>query len=221
MGAFQEPPARDRMPNPPPEPDPNGRSAAEEALAFWSDGFGLALLLVRDHGRAEELCQEAFLRLVQSRRPLDRTRSLRPLVLTAVRNLCLNELRRKRPESLDAAREAGATRHEPTARHEQDPPERLARSERSSAVHAALAKLSPGWREMVYLRDGLGCSYREIAAVAGKTEDVVRTTLSRARGRLRELLSAHAPEGSAKAASRNQPLPSRSGRESGQGAPPS
>jgi RNA polymerase sigma-70 factor (ECF subfamily) len=171
------------------EPD---HPAAEAAFAFWEDAFGLALVLVRDRGRAEELAGEAFLRLVRSKRPLDASRSLRPLVLTTVRNLCLNDLRKKRPESLDAAREAG---HEPHEELAAGPVASLASAERREAVQAALAKLTPRWREMVYLCDGLGASYREIAAVTDTTEDVVRTTLSRARARLRELLSPFAPRG--------------------------
>jgi len=166
---------------------------AELAFAFWEDAFGLAVVLVGDRGRAEELASEAFLRLVRSKRPLDTTRSLRPLVLTAVRNLCLNDLRKKRPESLDAAHEHGL---EPARATSADcPASALERAEAKDAVQAALHQLSPRWREIVYLRDGLGFSYVEIATVAGTTDDVVRTTLSRARARLRELLRPFAPPG--------------------------
>jgi RNA polymerase sigma-70 factor (ECF subfamily) len=126
-------------------------------------------------------------------RELDASRPLGPLVLTTVRNLCLNELRRVRPGSLQA-REA-ATGEVVRERPSSDPLEQLGAAERRDAVQTALARLSPAWREMVYLRDGLGFSYREVAAVAETSEDVVRTTLYRARARLRELLAAHAPEG--------------------------
>lgn len=168
-------------------------SAAEDAFAFWPDAFGLAMMLVHERGRAEELCQDAFLRLAASKRPIDRTRSLRPLVLTTVRNLCLNDLRRRPHESLDASLASG---FDPAERKLASPHENLAQSERRSAVQAALAKLRPAWREMVFLCDGLGCSYHEIASTVGCSEDVVRTTLSRARAKLRELLLPFAPEGS-------------------------
>lgn len=179
------------------DPPPN---AAELAFVHWEDAFGLALVLVGDRGRAEELASEAFLRLVRSKRQLDTSRSLRPLILTAVRNLCLNDLRKKRPESLDTAHELGL---EPArAPSEDGPASALERSEAKDAVQAALGQLSPRWREMVFLRDGLGFSYMEIAHLADTTDDVVRTTLSRARARLRELLRPFAPPGALPASPR-------------------
>lgn len=164
----------------------------DEAVAYWPDAFGLALSLVGDRGRAEELCQDAFARLCESPRELDRSRSLRPLVLTVVRHLAVNELRRVRPESLDDAVEHG---HEPLDHAAPDPLEALAVDERKQALRAALAELSPRWRAMVYLRDGLELSYAEIADVVDTTTDVVRVTLHRARQRVRELLRVRLLEG--------------------------
>ena len=172
------------------------RDLIRRAYDHWPAAYGLAVVLVGDHGRAEELCQDTFVRLMTTESEIDASRPLAGLVLTTTRNLCLNELRRRKPGSLDALREAGAPEpREPGPVG--DPTAGLEGAERKTAVRAALAKLSPTWREMVYLREALDLPYREIATVADTTEDVVRTTLSRARARLRELLAAHAPEGGA------------------------
>ena len=170
------------------------RRLIERAYEHWPAAYGLAVVLLGDHARAEELCQDTFVRLMTTKTPIDAERPLGGLVLTTTRNLCLNELRRRRPGSLDALQEAGAP--EPSGDDPKgDPTAGLDLAERRTAVRAALAKLSPTWREMVYLREALDLPYREIAAIADTSEDVVRTTLSRARARLRELLAAHAPEG--------------------------
>lgn len=183
------------------------RDAIERAYEHWPAAHALAVVLLGDHARAEELCQDAFVRLMTTARELDTDRPMRGLVLTTTRNLCRNELRRTRPGSLDELRNAGApdprtpgSLADPdpgplAGSGPDDPVTRLDLAERGSAVRAALARLSPTWRELVFLRDGLGLSYRELAAVAATSEDVVRTTLTRARARLRELLAEHAPEG--------------------------
>ena len=178
------------------------RRTIERAYEHWPAAFGLAMVLLGDHGRAEELCQDTFLRLMTTSSDIDPTRPLGGLVLTTLRNLCINELRRFRSTSLDEWSEASGTvtpeREAPdtTLGHGPgDPVTKLGHGERRAAVRTALDRLSPTWREIVYLRDGLDLPYREIATIAETTEDVVRTTLSRARARLRELLADHAPEG--------------------------
>ncbi|MDF1799055.1 MAG: sigma-70 family RNA polymerase sigma factor [Planctomycetota bacterium] len=178
------------------------RRTIERAYEHWPAAYGLAVVLLGDHGRAEELCQDTFLRLMTTSSDIDASRPLGGLVLTTLRNLCINELRRTRAMSLDAWSEASGTvaperdpQGAPLGHGPGDPITQLDRGERRAAVRSALERLSPAWREMVYLRDGLDLPYREIAAIADTTEDVVRTTLSRARARLRELLADHAPEG--------------------------
>ena len=63
--------------------------------ANWRAAFGLALALVGDRGRAEELAQEAFLRVAERGEVEDEQR---PLLLATVRNLSIDELRRYRVE---------------------------------------------------------------------------------------------------------------------------
>ena len=55
-------------------------------------------------------------------------------------------------------------------------------------MRAALERLSPLWRSVLFLRDGLGFSYTEVAGVTGRSEDTIRVTLHRARRRIRALL---------------------------------
>ena len=68
-----------------------------------------------------------------------------------------------------------------------DPAAEVQARERRERLREALDTLSPTWRATLYLRDGLSLSYRQIAEVLERSEDVVRVTLHRARLRLREL----------------------------------
>ncbi len=163
------------------------RDDMEAAAPHWREAFGLAWAFVGDRARAEELTQEAFVRLGSMRRAPDRGQPIAPLLFAIVRNLALDELRRRRHESLDDDAHEQDSR---AARVEADPassnPAHLAdRAERRERVRAALARLSPTSRAVLYLRDGLDYSYRQIAETLEKSEDVVRVTLHRARARVR------------------------------------
>ena len=157
----------------------------QQAIEHWSEAYGLAMTITRNAARAEELCQEAFVRLGTMRRDPDLTRPVRELLLTIVRNLALSDRRRAPQESLDAVMADGHTIPDPAA---SDPAEQADRREQQATVQAALDQLNPTWRAMLYLRDGLSLSYRQIAEILEKSEDVVRVTLHRARHRVREIL---------------------------------
>jgi RNA polymerase sigma-70 factor (ECF subfamily) len=141
--------------------------------------------LVRDRHRAEDLCQETYLRFFRMQRPIDQSRPLLPLLLSILRNLVVSESRRPSTASLDD-REGGNPHLADDAG--ETPLKEAIRREETASVEAALERLSPDWRSVLYLRDGLGFSYGEIAETLGRSADSVRVTLHRARRRVRELL---------------------------------
>jgi RNA polymerase sigma-70 factor (ECF subfamily) len=63
------------------------------------------------------------------------------------------------------------------------------RAEQVSVLHDLLRTLSPSLRAVLFLRDGLELSYAEIGLVLGKSDDVVRVTLHRARLKMRAALA--------------------------------
>ncbi len=69
------------------------------------------------------------------------------------------------------------------------PQEEAERSEVRREINAALGKLSADDRSIIALRDINGMSYREISEILGCSEGTVKSRLSRARQRLREILS--------------------------------
>lgn len=160
---------------------------ARRALPHWAEAHALARLLLRDRARAYDVCQEAFARLA-ARETDDARRDVRPLLFRIVRNLAIDEQRRVGAISLESRIESAGPIPDLRA---PDPAEEASRREQIRRMQRGLATLDPLWQTVLYLRDGVGLSYREIASVIERTEDVVRVTLHRARRRLRTALGAN------------------------------
>lgn len=171
-----------------PDQTPAG-TLVELALRHWREAFGLALSYCGNRARAEDLCQEAFLRLCRRRGSLDSRGGLRGYLLAIVRNLARDESKKRVASSLESgAPVSGEGREWVLVDESPGPGEVLDRREERSRVEEALEGLASSWRAMLYLRDGLGLPYREIASIVGTTEGAVRVTLHRARERVRSIL---------------------------------
>jgi len=162
-----------------------------KALELWPESFAFALALCRDRDEAEDLCQEAFMRLWAMERPVDDERPLGPLIFTIIKNQFRTRARRQRPEAFSEIEDVDGAITEDAA---DGPLARADRAERHELVQAALGQMNPLWRAALYLADGLGLSYAEIAEILDRTEDVVRVTLHRARLRVRVMLKSRIEE---------------------------
>jgi RNA polymerase sigma-70 factor (ECF subfamily) len=136
-------------------------SGDEDALAelvekHWAPVFRLALAIVRDPGVAEDVAQEACVRVVEAaraRKELDPFAAwLRTVVLNGARNAMKIGARRARHEA-----EAGARRHEAVS-VAPDP---------SSALAERLEALPEALRAPLALHFGAGLTHTEIGAVLG------------------------------------------------------
>ncbi len=141
---------------------------------------------VADASAAEELAQEAFLVVLKSSRSYQACALFRTY-LYSIGFRILRSYRRNYAframfwKPLDAEREpAGRTA-----------------LETGFEVRQALRKLDGMEREILMLREFDQLSYAEIAGILGLPLNTVRTRLFRARGALRELLTARAPAGAA------------------------
>lgn len=136
---------------------------------------------------AEDATQEAF---VSAWRNLGRMRgeNFKPWLLRIAANACTDELRRRgrRPSSsLDLAFEEGMP--EPPDR-EPDPESIALTRELRGQIEGALIQLPEDQRMAVVLTDIEGLAYEEVASVMGTSIGTVKSRLSRARARLREVL---------------------------------
>ena len=159
-------------------------------LRFQDPVYGLTLRMLGDPASAEDVTQDAFIRAWQ-RFETFRGGSFRSWLFTIAANRARDELRRRRRRpstSLDEARD------DPD-RADLDPPDAgptahdlVEQAELRRALEAALRTLPDDWREIVVLADVQGLDYSEVAAVAGIPVGTVKSRLSRARGRLREVI---------------------------------
>jgi RNA polymerase sigma-70 factor, ECF subfamily len=154
------------------------REFSQWTNAYQDQVWSLARYLLADREEAEDVTQEAFLRLWQQREAMVETR-VRPWLLRVVRNLCLDRLRRSGREC--PAREADA----PLA---PGPLEGLQRARLGGVLQAAVAGLAEPFRSLIVLRDIQQLSYAEVAGVTGLSLPQVKTYLHRARRQLRDVL---------------------------------
>lgn len=180
------------------------REALEElARQCRPKAYAFALQLLRNREDALDVTQEALVSFFGHLDRFDESRHLDPWLLSIVRNQAYDLLRRRkaRPgESLEDLLEQGAplpAREGPTAL------DRVERAELKKRLWRALGELSAEHREILVLRDYQDLSYAEIAEVLGVPKGTVMSRLHRARGALRDLLTAEGDLGDVSEASRD------------------
>jgi RNA polymerase sigma-70 factor (ECF subfamily) len=146
----------------------------------------------RDLTAAEDLAQQAFVRLLERReQPAGEALRaaggrFRALVYTAARNLALNELRRQGRRYVARATIGGA---EEPADARGGPLEGLVAAEDLARFHGALAALPDDERAAFELKEVRGLTYAEAGAQLGMHPDAVRRRVAKAFERLRDGLA--------------------------------
>ncbi len=141
---------------------------------------------------AEDVAQEAFLRLYRARRSYRPSARFTTFLYRVVANVCIEEgrKRRRRPRT-------GPLPDEPRVASRDGPEREVLDGETARRVQAALERLPANQRLAVILCRYEGRSYREIAEVLECSEKAVEAMLYRARQALwRELADLHDPQGS-------------------------
>ena len=165
------------------------RSFEAAVLPCLDGAYNLARWLLRDDGEAEDVVQEASLRALRYFGSL-RDGPAKPWFLAIVRNLCFTHLeeRRGRREQTGYEDEALEGLQHDAGQSAPDPAQALDGARERTRIDAAIRALAPPLREVIVLRELEGLDYAEIAQVAGIPIGTVMSRLSRARGRLREML---------------------------------
>ena len=154
--------------------------------------FSFLLRLTGDRARAEDLCQEAFLRVVKASAGWERRARFSTWLYTLARNLAVDEARRmsfRRAEPLDDPLPGNRAHPEPVADDPQ--PDRAADAVLvRSMLEAALSALPAEQREVFLLREHAGLRFAEIAEVTGAPENTVKSRMRYALEALRIELAA-------------------------------
>ncbi len=164
---------------------------------YQNDVFRFSLHYLKNVEVAKEMAQETFLRVYTARDRFDVTRKFKPWLLCIARNLCLNELKRKKTVQMETLESYASSAREESGNvlqaPEDGPAELVMTHERHSALMAALDRLPADSCEMIKLRYFQRLSAREIAEIMDSTEGAIRTRLHRVLKQLRDS-SAHLKE---------------------------
>lgn len=155
----------------------DGDTEAFEELveAYKNKGFALSYSILGDRYTAEDVLQEAFLRVWRSLRSLRNTSTFNTWFLRIVANLSYNEVKRRKKdvsihgfEDLIAVEDVG--------------------TEDMMDIRRALKSLSTDHRAILILREVGGLSYEEISDVLRIPMGTVKSRINAARVKMREIL---------------------------------
>ena len=135
----------------------------------WEDVFRFALAWTNDWGAAEDLAQDAYLRLWQRRGSLYWQRPVLPWLLVVTRRLATDRFRALRRRILP--RSTAPTLDEAVL-------------DRLLDAQVAMALLSPLERSALVLTAVEGWTYAEVALALGTSDGALRAAVSRARAKL-------------------------------------
>ncbi len=146
--------------------EPPGSETIEELFAaLESPLLSYSLRLAGDAGVAEDIVQEAFMKLHAQ---FDEVREPRRWLYRTVHNLALNHLRQAgKIVPLNPPAEDGAASNNETADPQPLPDEQIARWEGIGLVRLSLETLDDRSRELIRLKFNEDLSYKEISARTG------------------------------------------------------
>lgn len=144
--------------------------------------IGLALRFLGRREAAEDVCQDAFVRVFERAGSYRPTAQFTTWLYRVVANLCWDQRRRaqREPMSLDS---------QSVGVHASDAAEPVERTERREQIRRAVAQLPDRQRLALILHRFEGMGHKEIVATTGWSSGAVESCLVRAYGKLRELLA--------------------------------
>lgn len=162
----------------------NGEQKAAELLV---EKYGDALVLylnayIKDINEAEDLMIDAFARIFARERPIAGDGAFKAYLYKTARNLALRHIGKRRFIHL----RIDELRFDP--QDEMPVDMELNRSEQRRQLYAALRKLKPEYREALYLVYLEDLSYRNAAAVMGKSTSQITNLVHRGKQRLKQIL---------------------------------
>ena len=165
--------------------DPRQRAVASLRVPFEQlyrlhreELFRHAMRLLRDEAAALDVVQETFSRALTAIEKITGELRARPWLFRITTNLCLKQLRRRRPLPL-AEREHGLATGSPGS----DPERAQQWRELGLQVEQALQRLPARYAQLLVLRELDGLSYDELKEVLGGELGQIKVMLHRARRR--------------------------------------
>jgi RNA polymerase sigma-70 factor (ECF subfamily) len=173
------------------------RDGDDEAFAalvvkYQNRVMGLAYRYLGDQGAAEDLAQEAFLRVYRAKERYEPRAKFSTWLYRIVVNLCLNELRSRKNKHVVALAVATETSSnlniDLSDEGEIEPVETLQKEELAEKIQEIIATLPENQRIAILLNKYEGLPYQEVAEAMDTTVMAVKSLLTRARVNIKEKL---------------------------------
>jgi RNA polymerase sigma-70 factor, ECF subfamily len=162
---------------------------------YYLQALRAAYLVTHDRMAAEDVVQDAFIRVYERIHQFDTTRPFGPWFLRSVINAAVKvSMRADRDLSLDKpAPSTNASFYETLVDGQLSLDEQVIQAETTTAIWTALQQLRPAQRAVIVQRYYLGLSEAELAQVQHCPPGTIKSRLHAARIRLGELLNALRP----------------------------
>jgi RNA polymerase sigma-70 factor, ECF subfamily len=157
--------------------------------------FSLVYRMVRDRETAEDLSQDAFIKVLNHIDRYSPEFKFSSWIFKIANNVAIDHLRRRRldtismdgsPHASNAAEVEASTFD--VAADQENALDEIASRELGTAIEAAIGHLRPEYRSCIMLRHVEGRSYEEIASLLDLPLGTVKTYIHRARHELRRAL---------------------------------
>jgi RNA polymerase sigma factor, sigma-70 family len=159
----------------------NSREFKAKILPHYTSMYRVAASVMRSDDEAADIVQDAMLRLFEKRNQLENIVDIQSYCINVVRNACLNKLRGKKQHlSTDEVTDIDSA---------EDVHTELEWRDFYGIVSKAMTRLPVDQRNVFRMSVYGGFSNIEIAELLGITQGNVRVLLSRARIKIRKLLS--------------------------------
>jgi RNA polymerase sigma-70 factor (ECF subfamily) len=146
--------------------------------------FRVAYRVVGDEGAAEDLCQDAYIRLYEKNMVFPSPEEAKYWLIRVVKNAALNYAKRK-----DRERRAYQKAFRELSQNQETGESILLKEESRTEIQQALDQLPDNLRIVLILKEYGELNYREIGRALGISEGNVKVRVFRARERLAGLLA--------------------------------
>lgn len=142
--------------------------------------YRVAFRLMGNAQDAEDMVQEAFLKLWKKRDELSEVANMEAYCVTLIKNLCYDSLRAvhldedsRLPEELNLSTDSNIARE-------------IEQKDEANQVRRLIGQLPEQQKRIILMRDVNECSFEEIEQATGLNAINIRVLLSRARKKIRE-----------------------------------
>lgn len=157
----------------------NIRQFQYQILCLSDRSYRMALSILKDENSAKDALQELMMRLWEKRDQLDAITNHQAFVLTSMRNLCLDMIRKPmHTNEIPADTEYNAP----------NPHQQTEQIDMMNHISSMIDALPEMQRTILRMKDVEEMELEEIAQIMSMTENAVTVNLSRARKKLRDMI---------------------------------